>query len=229
MLVDRLEELLALMEDEDDEDEWEDALELRAAAVPAVPAAESGAEEAAESGAEGAAPALEENEGPPAEAGEPDWILDMGSPLPESQEEVPGADGAVDGTAENESAGDGAAEFLRDELAAAVMGPGGSVVLRRPGAGDMELAEAVGLPGWAGAAEMGAVLNAGKPGDEGLEGLYKQAVQAGRPAAPSLPVEQAGRSMRAEEPGRTAALTVDELDRAVRRDSRRYDGGMTIY
>lgn len=228
-MVDRLEELLALMEDEDDEDEGKDALELRAAAVPAAPAAESGAEEAAESGAEGAAPALREDRNAPAEAGGLDWMLDVRGPLLESQEEVPGADGAVDGAAENESAGDGAAEFLRDELAAAVMGPGGSVVLRRPGAGDVELAEAAGLPGRAGEAEMSATGNAGRPGDEGLEGLYRQAVRAGRPAAQNLPVEQAGRPMRAEEPGRTAALTVDELDRAVRRDSRRYDGGMTLF
>ncbi len=68
-------------------------------------------------------------------------------------------------------------------------------------------------------------------GDErGLEGLYRRAAQAVRPAAAQvLPVEQAGRTFRGEEPGRTAALTVEELDRAVRRDSRRYDGGMTIF
>ena len=63
----------------------------------------------------------------------------------------------------------------------------------------------------------------------GLEGLYRQTVRAVHPAPQALPVEQAGRTVRAEEPGRTAALTVDELDRAVRRDSRRYDGGMTIF
>ncbi len=63
----------------------------------------------------------------------------------------------------------------------------------------------------------------------GLEGLYRQTVRAVRPAPQALPVEQAGRTVRAEEPGRTAALTVDELDRAVRRDSRRYDGGMNIF
>ncbi|MDE7003943.1 MAG: hypothetical protein K2P08_05870, partial [Oscillospiraceae bacterium] len=67
-------------------------------------------------------------------------------------------------------------------------------------------------------------------GERGLEGLYRRAAQAVRPAAAkALPVEQAGRTFRGEEPGRTAALTVEELDRAVRRDSRRYDGGMTIF
>ena len=63
----------------------------------------------------------------------------------------------------------------------------------------------------------------------GLEGLYRQAARASRPAPQALPAGQAGQALRAEEPGRAAALTVEELDRAVRRDSRRYDGGMTIY
>ena len=63
----------------------------------------------------------------------------------------------------------------------------------------------------------------------GLKGLYRQTVQGLRPAAPALPPEQAGRTVRAQEPGSAASLAVDELDRAVRRDSRRYDGGMSIY
>lgn len=69
----------------------------------------------------------------------------------------------------------------------------------------------------------------GTAAERGLEGLYRRTAQASRPTAQSLPVEQAGRTLRAEEPGRAAALTVDELDRAVRRDSRRYDGGMSIF
>ena len=66
-------------------------------------------------------------------------------------------------------------------------------------------------------------------GQTGLEGLYRQTVQGTRPAAPALPPEQAGRPVRAKEPGSAASLAVDELDRAVRRDSRRYDGGMAIF
>ena len=66
-------------------------------------------------------------------------------------------------------------------------------------------------------------------GQAGLEGLYRQTVRGLRPAAPALPPEQAGRTTRAQEPGSAASLAVDELDRAVRRDSRRYDGGMSIY
>ena len=63
----------------------------------------------------------------------------------------------------------------------------------------------------------------------GLEGLYRQTVRGLQPAAPALPREQGGRTVRAQEPGSAASLAVDELDRAVRRDSRRYDGGMSIY
>ena len=73
--------------------------------------------------------------------------------------------------------------------------------------------------------------SAGRSGLEqaGLKGLYRQAVQGLRPAAPALPPEQAERTAGAQEPGSAASLAVDELDRAVRRDSRRYDGGMSIY
>ena len=72
---------------------------------------------------------------------------------------------------------------------------------------------------------------AGRSGPEqgGLEGLYRQTVRGLRPAVPAMPPEQAGRTARAQEPGSAASLAVDELDRAVRRDSRRYDGGMSIY
>ena len=63
----------------------------------------------------------------------------------------------------------------------------------------------------------------------GLKGLYRQTVRGLRPAAPALPPEKAGITARAQEPGIAASLAVDELDRAVRRDSRRYDGGMSIY
>ena len=63
----------------------------------------------------------------------------------------------------------------------------------------------------------------------GLKGLYRQSVQGLRSAAPALLPEQAGRTARAQEAVSAASLTMDELDRAVRRDSRRYDGGMSIF
>ena len=93
-------------------------------------------------------------------------------------------------------------------------------------------------PEWvAGGGSLGAALESvrrsgpGRTGPEqaGLKGLYRQTVRGLRPAAPALPPEQAGRTARAQEPGSAASLAVDELDRAVRRDSRRYDGGMSIY
>lgn len=233
-MVDRLEELLALLEDEDDEDEREDALELALRAetgASAAPAAEIETEEAPEDGAESVVPVPDEDEAVPVEAEGLSWGPDVKIASPEGQEEVPGADGAADGgMVENDAAGNEAAEFLWDELVAPVMERNGTVALRKPGARDVELLALAGPSGQAGtAAEMDSVMESMTTAEKGLEGLYKQAVQASRPAAQSLPVEQAGRSLRADEPGRTAALTVDELDRAVRRDSRRYDGGMTLF
>ena len=81
-----------------------------------------------------------------------------------------------------------------------------------------------------------ALESAGRPGlaqsgleQAGLKRLYRQAVRGLRPVPPALPREQTGRTARMREPGSAASLVVDELDRAVRRDSRRYDGGMSIY
>lgn len=205
------------MDEEDDEDEREDALavtEVPAAPAPRIETEKDGGEERAS--AEG-----EDGEIPP-EAG----VLNAAAPPLKRQKEVPGADGgmAEDGSAEK----DGAASWL-DGLTEAVMGANGSVALRRPGAGDVEPAELGGRSKPSGAARADAVMDSLTSEERGLEGLYRQTVQAGRAPTQAAPVEQAGRTMRAEEPGRTAALTVDELDRAVRRDSRRYDGGMTLF
>lgn len=66
--------------------------------------------------------------------------------------------------------------------------------------------------------------------NRGLEELYRQTVQAARPAVPAVaPSESAVRVLEREAAGSPPSLTAEELDRAVRRDSRRYDGGMTIY
>lgn len=65
--------------------------------------------------------------------------------------------------------------------------------------------------------------------EAGLERLYRQTVQAARTAAQDAAGGQPARTGPTEDPGRMAALTVDELDRAVKRDSRRYDGGMSIF
>lgn len=63
----------------------------------------------------------------------------------------------------------------------------------------------------------------------GLEELYRQAAQAARPVLQAVGGEQAVRMARTGEGETPRQLTVDELDRAVRRDSRRYDGGMSIF
>lgn len=188
-MVDRLEELLALMEAEDEE-EREDGLEIQWAKPSARAAPEAG----------------EERDPPEPEAG------DRQSPPP-GPELWPGA--AREAAA---APRDGALErrVLAEELE-------GAVLALRPAA------EAAGRLETAGQDGGGPEIPLQEAGS-GLEELYRRTAQAASPAAAlALPVEQAGRIPPAEEPGRSAALAVDELDRAVRRDSRRYDGGMSIY
>ncbi len=62
----------------------------------------------------------------------------------------------------------------------------------------------------------------------GLEALYRQTARAAW-AASALETRPVERMVRVQEAERGAALTAEELDRAVRRDSRRYDGGMSIF
>ncbi len=62
--------------------------------------------------------------------------------------------------------------------------------------------------------------------DSGVEWLYRQTAGAEWLVAPGPAIQAAGQ---AETEIGPAALTVEELDRAVRRDSRRYDGEMCIY
>lgn len=186
-MVDRLEELLALLEEEDEE-ERENGLEIRWAKGAARPAPEEEAE-----------PEPEEPELPRGRS-----ALDL-----RPARTARGIDSA---------AGDGGAAERRTlaeklDRAAADPPPAAEAAGRRKaadGAGDS--LEAV-----------------RREAGSGLEELYRRTVRAVSPAVPALPVEQAGRVHPSEEPGRAAALAVDELDRAVRRDSRRYDGGMCIY
>ncbi len=62
----------------------------------------------------------------------------------------------------------------------------------------------------------------------GLEELYRRTAQAARPVLQAAGGPE-GRTVRMDERDAPRQLTVDELDRAVRRDSRRYDGGMSIF
>lgn len=81
-----------------------------------------------------------------------------------------------------------------------------------------------------GAETVGAALKMGRTGREplsGLEGLYRRATETAlAPAA--VPAAPTGQSVLREEVP-AAGLTAEELDRTVRRDSRRYDGAMSIY
>lgn len=130
---------------------------------------------------------------------------------PAAQDE--GADGPREDALEQTA---GAAGAVLGLARVGRMDPGGSGAGDGPGRAAVEGAQ--GLP------------TAGTGRDTpGLERLYRQAVQAVRPGAPALPPEGAVRTIRAQEPEGAAASAVDELDRAVRRDSRRYDGGMSIF
>lgn len=232
-MVDRLEELLELLEEEEEADEWEDVLALRLGTkVPASPVPEAEEEKGQEGDGEDEGPVPDEIDDVLTQDGQVKWMPD-GKVVPaEKRDEVPEAGGeAAADEVVADAAGNEAAEGLWDEFAAAVMGPDGTVMLRRPGAGDVETVRVAGaVDKRAAAEELGAVVKSSlTEAETGLEGLYRRTVQAGKPMAQNLPVEQAGRTVRAEEPGRTAALTVEELDRAVRRDSWRYDGGMTLF
>ena len=86
-------------------------------------------------------------------------------------------------------------------------------------------------PQGAGPADVSGGPAAPEPSLSGLEELYRETARETLPPA-VLAVPQGGRGEFAagmEEPGSAASLAVEELDRAVRRDSRRYDGEMSIY
>lgn len=64
--------------------------------------------------------------------------------------------------------------------------------------------------------------------DEGFAWLYRHTARAAAGDTGSAP-GAARTAWEAREEDGSAALTAEEFDRAVRRDSRRYDGGLTIY
>lgn len=268
MLVDRLEELLAAMEDEDEEENEEDALALTDRMVPeAVPVEEDGRAVSAGGGED-------ERRGDFVEPGRlvggtievegsvlargaerSGEIAGVDAPDPVKEpERFAGETAGVDGFDFAEKPGRAGEAVEEDASSLAERAENGPVWKLDDGAvrtaeaawlraladrQDEAVSEAVRMEaeGAVGAAAKRLSLETGEElaravrheAESGLEGLYRQAVQASRPAPQALPVEQAGRTVRAEEPGRVAALAVDELDRAVRRDSRRYDGGMMIF
>ncbi|MDE6260235.1 MAG: hypothetical protein K2M42_05145 [Oscillospiraceae bacterium] len=203
-MVDRLEELLAQMADENDE-EQEDALALEAERVP--PAAPAPRSEGRPEGSEDLGNPQESEQGKREAASAPMETGKLWAAIPRMVGEQTPEDDRLASAHEN---GLTATRALRT-------GGGQTAEGSWPAKPATVTEDTATAPALSASAE------------RGLEELYRRTAQASRPAVQSLPVEQAGRTLRAEEPGRAAALTVDELDRAVRRDSRRYDGGMSIF
>lgn len=192
----------------------------------------AGEDETESSPAAGAEAAEDEDGGT---AGEPwkdgmVWTVQSVEPAVTAARERAPALGAAEGpdVAEDlKPAGTGGDEAAAIDWTAARAGAGAEWITRA------ETARAGAAAEWAARAGTTAAMPDGArrmtAAQAGLEGLYRQTVEAARPAAPALPPERAGRTARAQEPGSAASLAVDELDRAVRRDSRRYDGGMSIF
>lgn len=285
-MIDRVEELLELVEEQPDEDGQEDGLALaleQETGAPVVPV--SGPEEDGEEDV----PPPERDGGPEANSGPravptgggtggPEWPEEMTktdgggageapSPAWEARRlEAPvipggGSEAEADkGTLDRESGRDGPEQAQTErrpgvlewhraaqQSAAPAWRPEGTA-----GSGSQVWPEGAarnggqiwqvekfreGVPAWQGEGprrtpeteEHHSVPQGPEEGRRGLEELYRQTAQAARPASLAAEAGQAARTARMGEAETDRQLTVDELDRAVRRDSRRYDGGMSIF
>lgn len=229
-----MEELLELTQDDGDEEERKDALELRtedAAPAPPPPETETQAGPQEAETARQTAPEQEKYLPPALKAAAE---TARAAALPESPAEIPVRDGLADSAGLEAALSEPVSEpvpakLWRDGLGKVVTGPNGTPLLRKPGGGDLELMELPNARVEDGSPAADAVTASLQPAERGLEGLYRQAVRATRPAAQALAAPQQGQAVRLGEPETPRQLTVDELDRAVRRDSRRYDGGLEIF
>lgn len=287
-MIDRVEELLELVEEQPDEDGQEDGLALaleleQETGAPVVPV--SGPEEDGEEDV----PPPERDGGPEANSGPravptgggtggPEWPEEMtktdgggaGEAPPPAWEarrlEAPvipggGSEAEADkGTLDRESGRDGPEQAQTERRpgvlewhraaqrpAAPAWRPEGTA-----GSGSQVWPEGAarnggqiwqvekfreGVPAWQGEGprrtpeteEHHSVPQGPEEGRRGLEELYRQTAQAARPASLAAEAGQAAWTARMGEAETARQLTVDELDRAVRRDSRRYDGGMSIF
>lgn len=214
-----MEELLELTRDERDEDEEERAARWDAGETPAAPApatveeGTAGPESPPRAGTEALPAELKTADRPPAalapaEAGEPS----------------PGAGGEGAGEDSREPAPD---VFWPDRPVVPAAAPNGAAAPEAEATGWAALTAAVQTDPEK-EADAGAA-RALESARRGLEALYQKTAGAVQTALPPLGGGQAGRAVRAAGPEAPRQLTVDELDRAVRRDSWRYDGGMTLF
>ena len=271
-MIDRVEELLELVEEQPDEDGQEDGLALeQETGAPVVPV--SGPEEDGEEDV----PPPERDGGPEANSGPRAVPTGGGTGGPEWPEEMTKTDGGGAGEAPPPAwearrleapvipGGGSEAEADKGTLdrESGRDGPEQAQTERRPGvlewhrAAQQSAAPAwrpegaarnggqiwqvekfrEGVPAWQGEGprrtpeteEHHSVPQGPEEGRRGLEELYRQTAQAARPASLAAEAGQAARTARMGEAETDRQLTVDELDRAVRRDSRRYDGGMSIF
>lgn len=205
---------------EDDEDEAEDeerpALDGTAELRRPAPPREDGAEDEMEPDGEQEKapewkPGHETRDAAPEALGETDW----------AEVRTGGTDWAglrTDGTDWARRTAEAGLETERPEWIRRAEGParemGGRLEAGAETAG-------TGLPGPARKPDRG--------GCAALMELYRGAAEGARAPAPALAPERASRTVVEREAGGAPGLTVEELDRAVRRDSRRYDGGMSIF
>ena len=275
-MIDRVEELLELVEEQPDEDGQEDGLALaleleQETGAPVVPV--SGPEEDGEEDV----PPPERDGGPEANSGPRAVPTGGGTGGPEWPEAPPpawearrleapvipggGSEAEADkGTLDRESGRDGPEQAQTEgrpgvlewhraaqRPAAPAWRPEGTA-----GSGSQVWPEGAarnggqiwqvekfreGVPAWQGEGprrtpeteEHHSVPQGPEEGRRGLEELYRQTAQAARPASLAAEAGQAAWTARMGEAETARQLTVDELDRAVRRDSRRYDGGMSIF
>lgn len=207
-MTDRLEEVLEQLEDEQEDRE---VLALVQAAPPFPGQAGAGREQGEEPGgvrSDGAA-------------------APSGTPLPAEQagQARPGADEPEAPRRRDGTGGEVWAAGVPERS------PGGTRVLwPEEGAGQPRGGEAweagrltAGPSNWAGAG-----TSRTRPGRDSVPELYRQVSRAVWAAGAAAPAAQAV-TVTEQRAAPAAGLTVGELDRAVRRDSRRYDGGMTLY
>ncbi len=219
-MIDRLAELLGILEteDEDEREQDEDVVDAAPLTGPErretapVPAETEPPEQPGEAEP---APGTRQKDGTAPEEGGPQVPAipeeDLSEPVPEELAQAVRETDAVRAARSGAPKEDGG---MADPLPA-LTGEDGPV----PEGAAKRFGEAIWPPA------------AGQGGDpSGLELLYRAAARAAEPVFEAPAAGQTGdRPLPDPVLSQAARMSVEELDRAMRRDSRRYDGGMTIY